>query len=247
MDIKIDNKSVLITGGTGSIGMALVELFSQNGGDVLFQYNKNDQRAHDIEKKTGAKSTRIDFLGNDPLPNKIFDIIVNSAGINITKNLSHEIDDAEWDRTIDINMSAPFHIIRKYLPYMIKSKWGRIINISSIYGLRGTTNNLPYNASKHGLSGLTKTIAKEYAQYGITCNEICPGPIESELMQRIAKEKERTLGIPAEKYLNDARQWVPAHRMAQPVEVASLALYLASDLAGYINGVSIPIDGALIA
>lgn len=247
MDVRVDGRSILITGGTGSVGMALVEVFSRSDGTVYFQFYSNEERAQELEKSFGAKGLRIDFLNDERLPDCNFDIVVNNAGINITKSSSHEISDHEWEKTMRINLDTPFRIIRKYLPYMIQNRWGRIINICSIYGLRAATNNLSYNVSKHGLSGLTKTVAKEYAQYGITCNEICPGPIESELMRRIAEEKERTLGIAAETYLDDVRQWVPAHRMAQPVEIAHLALFLASDLAGYVNGASIPIDGALIA
>ena len=131
---------------------------------------------------------------------------------------------------------------------MVNRRWGRVINISSIYGIRGTTNNLPYNSSKHGLSGFTKSIAKEYAAYGITCNEICPGAVESELMERIAarKEKEGRVTSRAE-YLQMVRESIPAGRLAKPEEIACLALYLASDHAAFINGASIVIDGALTA
>lgn len=246
MNLGVDGRSVLITGGTGSVGMALIETFSRSGDTVHFQYYSNEERAKELERSFGSAGFRVDFLGDGRLPDQEFDVVVNNAGINITKSLSHEICDDEWEKTIRINLTMPFQIIRKYLPYMIRNRWGRIINISSVYGLRVCTNNLSYNVSKHGLSGLTKSVAKEYAQYGITCNEICPGPIESELMQRIAENKERTLGIPIGQYLDDVRQWVPAKRMAQPTEIAHLALFLASDVAAYINGVSIPIDGALI-
>ena len=130
---------------------------------------------------------------------------------------------------------------------MISKKWGRIINISSIFGLRATTNNLPYNVSKHGLAGLTKSIAKEYATYGITCNGICPGTIESELMERIAQRKEKDFGIAKDEYFRSIRESIPARRFAKPIEIAQLALYLASEYAGYINGTSLVIDGGVIA
>ena len=130
---------------------------------------------------------------------------------------------------------------------MMRMRWGRIINISSIFGLRATTKNLPYNVSKHGLSGLTKSIAKEYANFGVTCNEICPGAVESELMNRIAMQKEREAGIAHEDYLRAAREAIPAKELASPQGIADLAVFLASDKASHINGASIVIDGGEIA
>lgn len=191
MEINLNRKSVFITGGTGSIGMALVETFSSNGGDVYFQYHQNEDRAHELENRFNAKAIRVDFLRDEPLPNRSFDIVINNVGINITKNMALQVTSEEWQKTLRINLDTPYRITLKYLPDMIEKKWGRVINISSIFGVKATTNNLPYNASKHGLAGFSKTIAKEYAQYGITCNEICPGTVESELMERIAERKEK--------------------------------------------------------
>ncbi len=247
MNIDLNSKNVLITGGTGSVGTSLIEKFSQSNGKVYFQYNRNNELSAYLEKEYGAVGYEINFNSEDPLPDKEFDIIVNNAGINITKTFSHGVEDQEWNETMNTNLFYPFKIVRKYLPYMIKNKWGRIINISSIYGLRSSEKNLSYNVSKHGLSGLTKTIAKEYASYGITSNEICPGPIESEMMLRIAKEKEMSEGIKAEEYLDSVRELVPAKCMAKPEDIAYLALFLSSEYAGYISGVSIPVDGALIS
>ena len=92
----------------------------------------------------------------------------------------------DWDRTIALNLTAPFLLIRQCLPHMVRENWGRIVNISSIYGLRAVETNLPYTVSKHGLSGLTKTVAREYGAHGITCNEICPGPMKSRLLLSLA-------------------------------------------------------------
>ena len=138
-------------------------------------------------------------------------------------------------------------LTKSFLPYMVKNRWGRIINISSIYGLRACEGNLPYNVSKHGLSALTKTVAKEYSQYGISANEICPGPIESKLLDRIAQYHADNEGESKSDYLALLANDIPGRRLATPFDVAATALFLASEQAGYINGVSIPVDGGLIA
>jgi len=130
---------------------------------------------------------------------------------------------------------------------MMSRGWGRVINISSIYGIRAVEQNLPYTVSKHGLAGLTKTIGREYAEFGITCNEICPGPITSRLMERIAERESDGSPDAIQTYLAGVADSIPAKRLATPEDVANLAAFLGSDYAAYINGVSIPLDGALIA
>lgn len=169
-------KSVFVTGGTGSVGRAIVESFCAAGHVVMFQYSSNRTVAAHLEE-FDATSVQVDFTSDDPLPDSDFDVIINNAGINIANQLSHEVSCDDWERTLAVNIDAPFRIIKQYLPRMLEQKWGRIINVSSIYGLVGAENNLPYNVSKHAMTGLTKTIAREYASNGITCNEICPGPI----------------------------------------------------------------------
>jgi NAD(P)-dependent dehydrogenase (short-subunit alcohol dehydrogenase family) len=240
-------KKVLITGGTGSVGQALIESFSLHKYDVYFQFNQSVKIATMLQKKFGAKKVQIDFFNKFKLPNINFDILINNAGINISDKLTHKVSDEDWKKTLLINLEVPFKIIKNYLPYMIKNKWGRIINISSIYGLRASEQNLPYTVSKHALTGITQTIAKEYASFGINCNEICPSAIESEMMTRFAKKsvnKKESSSI--EEYLKEVSESIPAKRMAKPIDIASLALYLASDEAGFINGCSIPVDGGLI-
>ena len=243
------SKKIFITGGTGSVGQCLIEAFSadKEKHDVYFQYNSNIQSANEIAKKFEAKGIQINFLDKYILPDIDFDVVVNNLAVNISDSLTHEVSDESWKMTIFFNIEMPFHIVKRYLPNMIENKWGRIINISSIYGLRASEKNLPYTVSKHGLTGITQTIAKEYARYGISCNEICPSAIESKMMQRIASSAvDRQEAQSVEEYFNDVRKKIPAQRMALPCEVANLAVFLATERAGFINGVSIPIDGGLI-
>lgn len=238
------SRKVLVTGGTGSVGRALIAAFIENGDQVTFQYCHGSEHAERIRIELGAIPVQLDFGVDFALPDSDYDVVINNAGINISDVNTLDVSTSVWDRTIRINLTAPFLVIRQCLPAMISRAWGRIINVSSIYGLRAVEGNCPYTASKHGLSGLTKTVAKEYAQSGITCNEICPGPIDSAMMAAIA---ERTSTGTATDYLKEVSEAIPAKRMAEPREVADLAVFLASSEAGYLTGASIPIDGGIIA
>ncbi len=225
------------------MGRALIAAFSSNEYNVTFQYSTRGQLATDLERKYGVRAIHLE-LEKLIIPDlKEFDILINNAAVNDSREITHETPQDVWERTLNINLTAPFLLTRAILPHMIERKWGRIINISSIYGLRGCERNLPYTVSKHGLSGLTKTVAKEYASLGITCNEICPGPIESELLGRIASYyKQEPADFDAE-----LASEIPAQRLATPEDIAATAIFLASPAASYVNGVSIPVDGGWIA
>lgn len=240
-------RNVLITGGTGSVGRALVKVFAAHDDRVTFQYHRDATAARRLMDECGARAIQLDFLSTMELPAVDFDVVINNAGVNVSDTKTHEVRHDAWDLTIKINLTVPFSVIRQCLPGMIARGTGRIINISSIYGLRAVEGNLPYTVSKHGLSGLTKTVAKEYASYGLTCNEICPGPIESDMMHEIAARASQASGISAESYLAEVNEEIPAKRMATPEEIASVAFFLASPEASYINGASLTVDGGLIA
>ncbi len=242
-----DTRDVLITGGTGSVGKALVETFATHGYRVTFQFHHDEATADALAQKFGAKAVQLDFEGDLVLPRVDFDVVINNAGINISDVPTHEVSLVDWNRTMLVNLTAPFKIVRQCLPWMMEKRWGRIINISSIYGLRAAEGNFPYTVSKHALSGFTKTIAKEYAAYGITCNEICPGPIDSDMMNEIAKRTVAQTGGTIEDYFKEVCEEIPAKRMVEPKEVASLAVFLASGEAEYLTGASIPLDGGMIA
>lgn len=240
-------KRALITGGTGSVGRALVAAFAASGYDVVFQYFGDPEAARSLGERVGAQGFRQDFRETLQLRDAAFDILVNNAGINISDGLSDQVTDQEWNETIRVNLTAPFALVRAVLPTMLARRWGRIVNVNSIYGQRGVENNLPYTASKHGLSGITKTIAKEYAPFGITCNEVCPGPLDSDLMRAIAARKEAAGGISVEDYLKEASEEQPLQRLVLPKEVAAAILFLVSEEASATNGVSLTVDGGLIA
>lgn len=240
-------RTVFITGGTGSVGRALVESFCLSGYRVFFQYNTNRTAAEELANAHGGTALSLDFSKTTSLDVEATDILINNAAVNISRVNTIDVTLEDWEKNILINLSWPFVLIKRFLPYMMHNRWGRIVNISSIYGLRACEGNLPYNVSKHGLSALTKTVAKEYGQYGITTNEICPGPIESDLLDRIAQYHTDKEGISKSDYFASIVEDIPAGRLATPADIAKAALFLASEQAGYINGVSIPVDGGLIA
>lgn len=239
-------RDVFITGGTGSVGSELVEQFTDDGHEVVFQYRSNDELAETLESETEAESWQCDFTDDFQLPDRDFDVVVNSAGVLLTKTKTENVPLNNWQKAVKINLTVPFQIIKKYLPAMVEQNWGRIVNIGSIYSLTATKNNSSYNASKHGLSGLTKSVAKEYAADGITCNEICPAAIESEIMDEVARQKEADGVMSASEYLDQVREANPAGRMVVPEDIGSVVCFLASEKAEFINGESIVIDGGQI-
>ena len=233
---------VLITGGSGCIGTALVESFAEIG-EVILQYHTNEEQARVLAERTGSRTWRTSLgLRNIKVPEEI-DVLVNNAGINESRALTEEVDEDAWDRTLEINLSAAWTITRQCLGGMRRKRWGRIITISSIYGFTAAEGNLPYTVSKHGLRGLTATVAQEYGKYGITANEICPGPVNSPLLKRIAREEVGADGV--EEHLNETAADLPLGRLIEAEEVAWTATFLASRKSGAINGVSIPVDGGM--
>ena len=240
-------KSVLITGGTGDVGRSLVTEFANKSYSVWFQYSTQEDRADKLEKETGATKVQCDFTGDLKLPEEGFDILVNNAGVNFSDQAVAEIPEEDWRRCIEINLWAPIRLCRKLIPYMKAQGYGRIVNISSIYGLVGSETNGPYNVSKHALSGLTKSIAHDYGSSGITANEVCPGPIDSSLLRRIANQ-EGYLGSGKEReYYEMLSEDIPIGRIAYPKDISGAVLFLVSDEASYINGASIVLDGGQIA
>jgi NAD(P)-dependent dehydrogenase (short-subunit alcohol dehydrogenase family) len=241
------SRKVFISGGTGSVGRALVNLFTRAGHQVVFQYHLNEAEARALASDTGAQCIPIDF-SKDACPRlNDIEVLINNAAINASRALAADVRIDDWDEHLRINLTWPFLFVKECIPYMKEKGWGRIINISSIYGLRACEGNLPYNVSKHGLSALTKTVAKEYGEYGISSNEICPGPIQSKLLTKIAQYHAKEDGISVADYFSALEEDIPSGRLAAPEDIAEAAGFLASESSGYINGVSLPVDGGLIA
>jgi NAD(P)-dependent dehydrogenase (short-subunit alcohol dehydrogenase family) len=160
------------------------------------------------------------------------DILVNNAGITTNIARSDRMEPAAWEHELAVNLNGPFYLTRLVLPSMKEKGWGRIINISSTAATGGLNRQSGYAASKAGLLGLTHTVALEFSPYGITCNAVLPGLIETEKVGEIPHDIREA-----------AIERIPAGRTGRPEEVAALVAFLASPLAGYINGAALPIDG----
>ena len=244
---KNQDRVVLITGATGSVGESLVAGFAREGYRVSFLYHQSESQAHLMAETFGVTPIQEDLSQPFDLANKEIDILINNAAINETSELTGDLPLEDWNRTIGLNLTAPFLLIQQCLPHMMHENWGRIVNISSIYGLRAVETNLPYTVSKHGLSGLTKTVAREYGAHGITCNEICPGPIKSRLLNRIGAKNAAAGGMSLEDYMREVKEELPTGKLVLPSEVAQMAFWLASEECKSVNGSSIVIDGGMIA
>jgi NAD(P)-dependent dehydrogenase (short-subunit alcohol dehydrogenase family) len=241
------SRSVLVTGGTGSVGAHLVRGLCSRDFDVSFTFNKGESEAGLLSAATGAKSIQCDL--SSPLAisslSGDWDCLVNNAAVNVTSGYAAEVAVDDWDLTFAVNARAPFLLIQRCLPYMLGQSWGRIVNVSSIYGYRAVEGNVSYTASKHALHGLSNTVAREYARHGVTCNLVCPGPIESNLMERVAARETDGSGEAIRLYLKETADGVPAGRMAHTSDIEAAVLFLISEQAQYINGVALPVDGAL--
>ncbi len=237
-------RRVLVTGGTGTIGQALVRRFAKEH-PVIFQYWQNSQVANQLEQETGAQGWKADLREEDiEVPEEIA-ILINNAGINEGHEKAGDVRESTWRETIEINLTATWRATRQCLPAMVAAGWGRIITISSIYGYCAAVGNLPYTVSKHGLRGLTATLALEYGDKGITANEICPGPVDSSMLRRIAAERAGTEG--SEQYLKEVSEDLPIKRLIRADEVAWAGAFLAAEESGGINGISLPVDGGMTA
>jgi len=242
-------RKVLITGGTGTLGRALVRDLSAQGHEIYFQYHSNDVLAESLASKFSANPIKWDLEGRIPASFNFesVDVLVNNAGINISDSPVVDVPEADWHRTIAVNLTAPFLLSQCVLPGMVSRGWGRIVNVSSIFGLVCVEGNLPYTVSKHGMRGLTGTIAKEYFGYGITCNEVCPGAIESDLLNRIAARESKVTGESTESILSEIANSYPGGRLISADSISAAVLFLCSEAAAGINGISVPVDSGLTA
>ena len=156
-------RKVLVTGGTGTIGQALVRRLASDY-VVIFQYLHNESVAERLEEETGAQKWKADLEDENIRAPEGIAILINNVGINEGDERTSEVRESTWRRTIEINLTATWRLSRQCLPGMVAERWGRIVTISSIYGYRAAVGNLPYTVSKHGLRGLTTTVALEYGR-----------------------------------------------------------------------------------
>lgn len=248
-------KTALITGGGRGIGRAIAVAFAREGIRVAVAARtaeQVEQVAHEIGN--GAIALVCDVADPESVTRMFTelreqlgdaDILVNNAGIAESATLVSTTDEL-WHRHLAINLSGTFYCTRAALPAMLKEGWGRVINIASIAGKTGAPYIAAYSASKHGVLGLTRSVALEVATTGITVNAICPGYVETDMVSRGIEQITTKTGRTAEEALDSLKKMSPQNRLVTVEEVAAVALLLASDEGRGINGQGINIDGGTV-
>jgi 3-hydroxybutyrate dehydrogenase len=258
----LKGKTALVTGSTSGIGLGIASRLAAQGANIVLNGFGDAAQIESLRRELAAKS-RVDVVydGADMTrPEAIaamvadavkrfgaVDILVNNAGIQHVAPVD-EFPVDKWDAIIAINLSSAFHTTRAALPTMKKKGWGRIVNIASAHALVASPYKSAYVSAKHGLAGLTKTVALEVAQQGITVNAICPGYVRTPLVERQIPDQAKARGISEEAVVRDvilAAQ--PTKQFVKLEEVSGLAAFLCSDDAASITGALVSIDGGWTA
>jgi len=245
---SVKDKVALITGSGSGMGRATAYVFAEAGAKVIasdINEEQIDEVASDINSSNGSCLKQVLDVTNkknisEVISNVIkefgqLDMLVNNAGISIPTTIDDENYEDSWDKTFDVLLKGQVTLIRAALPFIRESDCGRIVNISSTEGIGATPRISPYTSAKHGVIGLTRSLAAELGSEGITVNCICPGPINTAM----------TASIPAEDKKIYARRRVPLKRYGEPEEVAHMTLSLCLPAASFVNGAVLTVDGGL--
>lgn len=243
------NKNVLVTGGTRGIGEAISREFAKKGYDLIINYvNSNDKAQNlkqELEKEYNIKVLPIqtDISNEISIKNMVdtainefgkIDVLVNNAGI--TKDaLLMRMKKEDFEDVINVNLLGTFNVTKNVIPYMIKQRSGRIINISSVVGVSGNAGQTNYSASKAGIIGFTKSLAKEVASRNILVNAVAPGFIETQMTDVLKQEVKEEIA-----------KNIPLRRMGTPEDVANVVKFLAGEQSSYITGQVINVDGGML-
>jgi len=244
----LDNKVVLITGGSRGIGAAIVQKFAEQGAQIAFTYHSSTDRAKAVaEKAVAAGGVKVNIYQSDAssfeasgeLIKQVLadfgrvDVLINNAGIT-KDNLMLRMSEDQWDQVINTNLKSVFNLTKHILRPMLKQRAGSIINMSSVVGEFGNAGQANYAASKAGIFGFTKSIAKEVGSRNIRCNALAPGFIETDMTEELDEKTKAA-------FLAN----IPLKRLGKAEEIANACLFLASDLSTYVSGQTISVCGAL--
>lgn len=249
MDLKLKEKVVLVTGGSRGIGRELCLSFAKEGAKVAVNYSSSPQKAEEVVALINdmggfAKSYKANVSSGEEVEQMFSqisedfgdapEILVNNAGI--TKDtLMNRMSEEDFDSVLDVNLKGAFICCKQALKSMMKKRYGKIINMSSIIGTTGNAGQANYAASKGGLVAFTKSIAQEYAKRGIRANAVAPGFISSEMTEILTNtQKENIMGN------------IPLKAMGEPQDIADAVLYLASPISDYVTGQTLHVNGGLI-
>lgn len=251
----------LITGSTSGIGLGIAKKFATEGYHVVLNglmTAEVDQVVKDVDALGSGNVLFSDADMSNPgqienmihmIENKFgqIDVVINNAGIQFVSPIEDFPVD-KWDKIIAINLSSAFHTSRLVIPMMKKNGWGRIINVASAHALVASPFKSAYVAAKHGIAGLTKTIALEVARNNITCNAICPGYVRTPLVDGQIDATAKARGITPDEVINDVMLGEqPTKQFVKIDEIADLAYYLCTESSGSITGVCLSIDGGWVA
>lgn len=244
MENSLNGRKALVTGGAGGIGAASVRALAARGAKVVVA-DVDEAAARALADEVGGTAWGVNLLDVEALQTLTLDcdILVNNAGIQRISPIE-EFDPADFRRIVTLMLEAPFLLIRAALPHMYANGYGRIINLSSVHGLRASPFKSAYVSAKHGLEGLSKVTALEGGAHGVTSNCINPGYVRTPLVESQIADQAKVHGIPESEVLAKIMLTEAAvKRLVEPEEVASLVAWLASDDAGMVTGASYTMDG----
>jgi 3-hydroxybutyrate dehydrogenase len=255
-------KTAVVTGSTSGIGLAIAEGFAAKGANIVVNSYTDAAEDHaiasDLSSRHGIEAAYIPADMSKPracreLVEKAIDrfgsvdILINNAGIQHVAPVD-EFPPDKWDAIIAINLSSAFHTSAAAIPGMREAGWGRIVNIASAHGLRASPNKSAYVAAKHGVVGLTKTIALELAGKGVTCNAVCPGFVLTPLVETQIGDRAREAGLDREAAIRDIiLEKQPSKQFATVEQIAASTVFLCSDDAAQITGTTLSVDGGWTA